>query len=291
MDSTTIKTNSICPICNSTNFTPIYKNTLLKCKNCSFITANMTINQNLLKNIYTENYFMGEEYTNYIEEKPALQKNFEKNIKKLTKKKLISSPQQTLEIGCSYGFFGEVATTQFPKINYTGIDIVKEACEYATKLLPKSKIFCSNYLTQEFNQQFDHVFMWDVIEHLQHPEKFIQKIQKELTTKGKLFISTGDINAFLPKIQKEKWRLIHPPSHLHYFSKKTLSKLLEKNGFKILNISYPYIYRSLRQIYYSTLILNKKPNSLTKKIYNIIPKNLSMPINTFDIFLITAQKI
>ena len=53
---------------------------------------------------------------------------------------------------------------------------------------------------------------------------------------GKTYITTGDISAALPRFQKEKWRMIHPPSHLHYFSKKTLTLLLERYDLKVVRI-------------------------------------------------------
>ncbi len=66
--------------------------------------------------------------------------------------------------------------------------------------------------------------------------KYISKISNEIGSNGRLYITTGDIESWLSKIQKKKWRLIHPPSHLHYFSKKTITQLLEASDFIVEKI-------------------------------------------------------
>jgi hypothetical protein len=132
--------------------------------------------------------------------------------------------------------------------------------------------------------------MWDVIEHLVNPEEFIQKASHETKKDGRIYITTGDISAWLPQRQKEKWRMIHPPTHVHYFTKKSISQLLDKHGFEIERISYPPVSRSIRVIFYSLFILNKKHNALFKWIYNLIPEKASIKLNTYDIMFVVAKK-
>jgi len=138
--------------------------------------------------------------------------------------------------------------------------------------------------------------MWEVIEHLPEPSKVIKKASEELQSGGFIYITTGNIDALVPRWQKQKWRLIHPPSHLHYFSKKTLTRLLAESGFEIVKVSHPAIYRSVRQIYYSLFLLNNLSQKgfsykLKIRLYKCIPAGFSIPINTFDIMFVTAKKI
>ncbi len=170
-----------------------------------------------------------------------------------------------------------------------GFDIVSEAIAYGKKIL-NLNLKLENYLTYTIDEKYTHVFMWDVIEHLPRPDLFIKKISKEIKEQGELHITTGNINALLPRIQKQNWRMIHPPSHLHYFSKKTITLLLEKYNFKVTNVKYEAIYRSLKQIFYSLFILNKRNSSICNKIFDKIPNNLFIPLNTFDIMHIKAIK-
>ena len=132
--------------------------------------------------------------------------------------------------------------------------------------------------------------MWDVIEHLVNPEEFIKKASFETKRNGRIYITTGDISAWLPKKQKEKWRMIHPPTHVHYFTKNSITRLLNKHGYEIERISYPPVSRSIRVIFYSLFILNKKPFKLFQWIYKLIPEKASIKLNTFDIMFVIARK-
>jgi trans-aconitate methyltransferase len=278
---------SNCLVCNCNNFIPIYDNTLLKCKECNFVTANLEVNSEQLKKVYSENYFKGEEYLDYIADKEAIQKNFSKRIKKIKISK--NNTVNAIEIGCAYGFFAEVFNKEFPNSKYKGIDIVEEAINYGRTNLNQN-LECIDYLNLHSQSSYSHIFMWDVIEHLPEPAKFIKKISEESSTGSLLYITTGDIERLLPRIQKSKWRMIHPPSHLHYFSKKTITQLLKNNGFKVEKVTYPAVYRSIEQIFYSLFILNKKESKFVKGIYNFIPKSLYIPINTYDIMFVIARK-
>lgn len=278
-----------CLVCHQKDFKTLYSDTLLQCKNCGFITANMQISEEELQKVYTVNYYKGEEYLDYETDKFSLQENFKKRLRYIKKLCRFHTIESCLEIGCAYGFFGEIVKKQEPEICYTGIDVVAEAVEHARNKLHLNAI-CGDYLQYKPQQKFSDVFMFDVIEHLKEPHLFLEKINREMQTGGKLYITTGDISALVPKIRKQKWRLIHPPSHLHYFSKKSIKKLLKNKGFQVLDISYPGIYRSIRQIYYNLLILNKKPPRIIKKIYHLIPKKMKLKINTFDIMFVIAEK-
>lgn len=278
---------SICIICNKQDNRLIYSDTLLKCHSCGFITANIDIGAEELNAIYSKNYFKGEEYLDYLSDKTTIQKNFSQRLKHINIDSVKNS--NALEIGCAYGFFGELFTNKYKAANYTGLDIVSDAVNYGKHNL-KLNLVLQDYLTYEAPQKYTHVFMWDVIEHLPRPDLFIEKISKDTQTGSELHITTGDISALLPKIQQQNWRMIHPPTHLHYFSKKTLTLLLEKNGFEVRKIIYKPVFRSLKQIFYSLFLLNKPKQGFVNRIFRQIPNGWFVPINTFDIMYCIAVK-
>jgi 2-polyprenyl-3-methyl-5-hydroxy-6-metoxy-1,4-benzoquinol methylase len=278
-----------CIVCDGSSFSGLFNNTLLKCEGCGFITTNQVISDEKLLEIYAENYFKGDEYLDYVREKKSLQFNFLKRLNYIMKKTDRVRFDSVLEIGCAYGFFAEILTKKFPCNFFKGIDIAESAVLYGREIL-KQNLDSANYLNYNSNRKYSDVFMWDVIEHLREPQKVIEKISNELITGGKLYITTGDISSLVPKIQKNKWRMIHPPSHLHYFSAATLKNLLSKNGFIMDSVSYPPVYRSIKQIYYSLFLLNKKSRRGLKNIFDRIPENWQIPINTYDIMFVTARK-
>lgn len=279
-----------CLVCGTKSFEKIYNDTLLKCNGCGFVTANLNMSEESLKAIYTENYFKGEEYADYLRDKDVLQKNFSKRIDFALSKFGSSRINNVLEIGAAYGFFAESLTKRLNGINFIGLDIAEEAIKYGKTEL-KQNLKAEDYLKYPApEKKYSDVFMWDVIEHLPTPELVIAKAAAETESGGRIYITTGDIDTFIPKMQKEKWRMIHPPSHLHYFSKKTISKLLEKNGYEVLHVKYPAVYRSMKLVFYALFLLNKKPSKFFTKIYNLIPEKWYFPFNSFDIMFVVAQK-
>ena len=52
-----------------------------------------------------------------------------------------------------------------------------------------------------------------------------------------LALTTGDIGSVNARLRGHKWRMIHPPTHLHYFSAETMKALLDRHGFRQSSIS------------------------------------------------------
>ena len=280
--------NTHCPICHFSDTQPIFDNTLLKCQNCGHGWANLQLDHAYLQQLYAENYFKGEEYADYLADKEILQMNFSKRAKQIAQS--APAPKYLLEIGCAYGFFYETIQQQFKDSHYQGYDISSDAIQYA-KQHYGPYFSAENYLDVANAQNYDAVFMWDVIEHLADPGAFLAKAQKECKPGAMLYLTTGDFGALLPRLQGKKWRMIHPPTHLHYFTKKSMTALLKKHGFEPVFFQYPPVFRSLGLIYFALFILNKKQRRFHQWLYRKIPKAAAIPINTRDIFFVGAKKI
>lgn len=279
-----------CLVCNSPVLKEIHHGLLVKCRDCGFITANMNLSSEDFSRYYGESYFTGEEYSDYASDKEILQYNFSKRINDLKKRSVGIPVENVLEIGCAYGFFGELVVKNFPDCCYTGIDVATEALMKGQKITGIPLQYADYLLFPSPEVKYSDIFMWDVIEHLPRPEDFIAKIANETKQGGRVHITTGDINRLLPRLQGRKWRMIHPPTHLHYFSKKTLTLLLENNGFQVEYYSYPPVFRSVKQIFYSLFLLKKKEKKWKSKIYNSISEKRFLKVNTFDIIYLIAKK-
>jgi len=279
-----------CIICGSEEFCSIYNKLLKKCKICGFVTSQSSYESELLNTVYNGNYFTGNEYSNYLNDKAVLTKNFEKRLIFAKRSFKEHKPQVVLEVGCAYGFFGELFVKYYPQADYTGFDVSQQAVEYACKVL-KLNVSRGDILKHQPQKMYSDVFMWDVIEHLQQPELVLEKVSSLTQTNGLLHITTGNFDSFLSKRMKQNWRLIHLPTHLHYFSEKTIKLLLNNYSFLVEKIVYQPVYRSLRQTFFSLFILNKERNTFIERIYRAIPAKIFFPLNTHDIMYVVARKI
>lgn len=266
-----------CFVCGSNSWKKIYAS-LVKCEKCSFVRADNLYFEFEEENLYGAEYFTGVDYWDYRSEEKALKKNFRDRLRRILKHK---SKGRLLEIGCGYGYFLQLAEKYFQT---TGIDLNPEITKIVAKNAKKSHIFTGDFLKVKLpHSSYDVVCLFDVIEHLKKPDQHIKKISKIVSSGGLLVIETGDIESFLARLQRSMWRLITPPTHLNYFSKKTLSFLLRKYGFVPIETAYVSIVRTIGQTFFRLLrnsrLLNKLP---------FLEKDFSL--NTGDILFMVARK-
>ncbi len=265
-----------CPICNQDKWVK-YLDKLAKCRNCGFIRAQDHYFKINPIEFYGENYFTSG-YGDYTQEQEALEMNFLDRINRIRNYK---KRGKLLEIGCAYGYFLRAAQKYY---DCYGIDLNPKVTT-VTKKNTKAKIFTGDFLKQKLPKNyFDIVCMFDTIEHLKYPDKYLKRVFEILRPNGIIVIETGDISSLIAKIQGNSWRLIFPPDHLQYFSKNSLVKLLSKSGFKVKNISRVGFNRTFRQIIYR-LTGNK---SLLKSKNSFLSKSISL--NTFDLIFTIAEK-
>jgi len=263
--------------------TPYFKG-LVRCQNCNFVTTDVNLDASDIQALYGKGYFFGEEYVDYIKDKEILQINFQKRLKRILEYK---RGGDLIEIGCAYGFFLDLARRYF---NVKGYEISEDAAKYAQGL--SLDVESRDFLKADVpKNSVDIIAMWDVIEHLFEPQKYVELARKVLRPGGLLCITTGDIESLNASLRGEKWRMIHPPTHLHYFSRDTLRLLLEKNGFTIEHEGYIGMTRSLRQIAYSILMLGgNKHARLFTMLERLKITDLSFSLNLRDIIFVIAKK-
>jgi hypothetical protein len=107
----------------------------------------------------------------------------------------------------------------------------------------------------------------------------LEKLATDVKPGGLVAVSTGDIASLLARHQGSRWRLIHPPTHLWYFSAATLSALLEAVGFEPIRVVRPHYYRSLRT--YVGGLAKHLPESVG---------DMPIPLQTGDLMEIYARR-
>ena len=263
-----------CVVCGESDSEILYPSLKINRCRCGHIYYTGGLGEEEIKNLYSEDYFMGGEYADYKNDKNVIQRNFRNRLKVV--KRYISNGK-LLEIGSAYGFFLDLAREIFDVIGY---EMCSEAAECARSEL-KLDVRDTDFVKENLgNKIFDVVCLWDCIEHLPSPQLFIEKINTLLKLGGYLFITTGDIGSLLPRIQGKAWRLIHPPTHVHYFSRKSITNLLKHFQFEVIEVRYPGIWRSNRQLVAELFKL--------KKLARYIPG--CFWLNTFDIMEVIAKK-
>jgi 2-polyprenyl-3-methyl-5-hydroxy-6-metoxy-1,4-benzoquinol methylase len=288
MRKTPVQDNSqltACLVCGGV-YEPSSLPGLFRCSSCGFVSANLAIPDEALKALYNRDYFQGSEYQNYLADEEALKLNFDRRISTL--RQIIPGFDRCslYEIGCAYGFFLELASHHVGAA--VGIDISEDAARYARECRGLSAE-SGDYLTATLPRPVDVIAMWDTVEHLKRPDLFVAKAARDLKPGGFLALTTGDIGSLNARLRGRRWRMIHPPTHLHYFSKQTNSRLLQRFGFEVVHLSHPGFTRNVRYILYILMVLRWKRESLFKRIERLPALDLPLTINLYDIMFVVAR--
>lgn len=268
-----------CIICHNSNWTKADK--LMTCTTCGYVSAHERYFSQNITDLYDSTYYEKGDYFDYKSEKFSLRKNF-KNRLKIIRSYIKSG--DLLEVGSAYGFFLEEAKKYF---KVTGVELNKASVDFISSQQPNVSIFNDDFLKLDFdNKSFNAIVSLDTIEHVFNAEEFVKKCKQLLVKDGYLFLETGDIGALVPRIQKENWRLVHPPEHLNYFSQKSLVTLLKQNNFEVLEVRYVWFWRSALQTIYR---LFPKASSTMPSLVRKLLEKISFPLNTGDLMFIVAR--
>jgi len=134
--------------------------------------------------------------------------------------KYISDTDNILDIGSGAGTFANalkhhVYNIQCLELDQSLINECKRLGFYT---------FTKDFLTQDFNNMYDVIFAWHVLEHIDDIHKFVEKCSK---------LSRKYIIIEVPSKRKPS-KIFE--GHLHYFTKKSLELLCKSLGLQIVDI-------------------------------------------------------
>lgn len=142
-----------------------------------------------------------------------------------------------------------------------GVEISEQPYLYCVNDL-KLPVDHIDFFEMDETKKFDIITMWDVLEHIDKADPFLQKCN-ELTNKGGyLFLQVPQIDSYFAKKHKDDWKMMGL-DHVNYFGKKTITQILEKNGYEVLKIKSSFEIKLF--IMYTLLPFFKKFKSAKKQ--------------------------
>ena len=181
------------------------------------------------------------------------------NKNKLNKNKI-------LDIGCGGGLISEGVSKLGADV--TGIDFVKENIKVA-KMHAKKNNLNINYIVKDFEKEkitskFDVIIIFEVLEHLNDWESFLNKTRLNLKKNGVLIISTINKNLiskfFTLDIAENflKWIPLNTHNYYKFIKPEELEFFLSTNNFKQIKF---------KGLTYDPIKLNWKLSESTKINY------------------------
>ena len=135
--------------------------------------------------------------------------------------------RRILDYGCGIGNFIAVALEN--GADAAGIETNEQARSEARR-----KGFRVEGSIDAFaGEQFDVIYLNDVIEHLRDPVATCAALRHLLSPGGTIFIATINVAGLKARLLRSKWDMIQDPTHLYFFSARSLALLLRKAGFDV----------------------------------------------------------
>lgn len=210
------KNHSNCIVCQSSslNELPLYESAFLcQCNSCGFVFSKRIPSEQER----TEHY-QGHGRQDYLSEVTTKQ-----NEELLESFEPYRKTNRILDVGCGIGYFLEVAKRKGWEVygtEFTSEDV--EICEAKGIQMHKGILDPDNY-----NEQFDVITSFEVLEHINNPQEEISNFKKILRKGGLVYLTTPNFNSLLRYRPKSKYSVITYPEHLSYYTPKTIRSLFK----------------------------------------------------------------
>jgi 2-polyprenyl-3-methyl-5-hydroxy-6-metoxy-1,4-benzoquinol methylase len=190
-------------------------------------------------------------YRDYVESRPMKIRHFEDRLNDLGKS---VKPGRLLDVGCSCGYFLEVAAAR--GFDVRGVEFSPNAIAAARPDI-RPRIFEGSLENLPDDGLFDVVSAFDLIEHVPDPRAFLRGCARRLKPGGALLISTPDTGHVLRHLMRSRWPMLQPMQHLHLFSRQALERALRAEGFEDVRVETAY--KTLRLDYLVNQIRSLNP--------------------------------
>jgi SAM-dependent methyltransferase len=187
----------------------------------SFVDKNMTI-ESFDPADFHRLYEMEQKHFWHVGRKAIILQVLKQNVPDLKKIRM-------LEVGCGNGnILGYLYQSG---INVAGGDIFLEGLEFCRERVTNVDLCHIDILSLPFNNTFDVIGAFDVLEHIEDDRKALQEMNKALKTGGSLIL-TVPAYKFLWSYFDERSR------HQRRYNKLELIAKLEQAGFTVKKVSY-----------------------------------------------------
>ena len=157
--------------------------------------------------------------------------------RRLNRLKKIMPVGTFIDIGCNIGFTVEAAR----RLGYdaTGLELDVETVKQAQVRFQQAEFMAGTAMDMAITgRRFDIVYCTDVLEHVIDVQYFAKTLAQLTRPGGILFLSTPDAGHWRVPRDFLAWNEVKPPQHLCWFTRQSLTRLLEDAGFSIRSFAF-----------------------------------------------------
>jgi SAM-dependent methyltransferase len=233
-----------CPLCDAASPRPLFVSRLYsdevpvaRCRACGFLFQDPRPSDEDLPEMYDEKYWTGSgagegDYT-YADERALETEVRLKAAARLARIERHVRPGRVIEPGSSFGTFLDEARRR--GWDPQGVDVSAYAAGW-TREHRGIPVHLGPFETAPLPPSSARlVHMSEVIEHLARPREAIRKCAEVLEPGGLVVIGTANERSLARRLRGARWGYFMP-GHVVYFSDRNLPRLLEQEGFEVLEV-------------------------------------------------------
>ncbi len=237
----------------------------MQCNSCSLVYLNPRPSVSEFEKIYPPTYhafdFSKKEFGFVFKVRSRLEAK-----RSLNRCRNLPDNAHILDVGCGDGFHLSLLR-EYGKKSWTleGIDLDKRAIKAATQSGLKVHLGSVEEIDLPA-ESYDLIFMIQTIEHVEKPDAVLSAIHRLLRKGGRLVIVTDNTGSIDFKFfKRQHWGGYHFPRHWNLFNRHSLTKLAEKTGFEIEDLTT--IVSPVNWVYsiHNSLVDWKKPTWLINR--------------------------
>lgn len=220
----------LCPLCGGTT-RPVWQESSFAIHNCTSCTLQFKHIPGLSRAITEE--FQSTLYNDSASRSRVKRYNrmMRDRVDIMTRFK---SHGQLLEIGCATGGF--LTEAKMRGFNVTGVDASQNYAEYTSQLGLDVRHGRLEDLELPL-ASFDVIAFSHLLEHIEDPEAFLERIKTYLKPDGIVFMVVPNADSFTNRTLGYRHPVYQEADHLFFFSGKTLGQFLDKAGFRVVYLS------------------------------------------------------
>jgi 2-polyprenyl-3-methyl-5-hydroxy-6-metoxy-1,4-benzoquinol methylase len=224
-----------CPVCRGRR-TPyafsVPDARVVRCADCDFLFLNPQPSDEILRKIYSGEYFCGANDDTMRAHVATLKTATAESYLDLLHQRGVPSGR-LLEVGCGDGYQLHAAERRGYEV--TGIEFSDYAAAKARAGLTRGAVLVGDLTTANIApESFDVCILADVIEHVRDPRAFLEHVWRALKPGGAVLIATPSIESWSARVMGGGW-MEFKTEHMSYFGKRTLQSLLWQTGFEAVH--------------------------------------------------------
>ena len=234
-----------CPLCAGRELNRVYwardrhygiagLYTIVRCSACSLMFLNPMYCDEELSALYPTDYYAYQD---------SCKRSRLKEIGKAllcfrigTRDPRFQAPGRVLDLGCGTGWF--LRDMRDKGWEAYGVEINQAAAELGNRTAGLN-IFAGTLRQADFPSDFfDYVRANHSFEHISCPGETLNEIYRVLRPDGRLLIGVPNVRGLCAIVFREYWWYLGAPVHPFTYSDKTLSQLLKKHHFTVVNLNH-----------------------------------------------------